>query len=547
MAMEVMHSPPIERHASFRGVPRLARAGSVLTTRISSIPTPSEKVACLDPLKFRPIEEEEEGEETHRWWFDLGCYGDAVAVEPEEEKKKQRRRRKRKERRNTLTEWAEARTEPTRSRTPEAEAEAPDAGGILGGGDGGDGIETPSTPRRLVKWRRSLLGTLSSAAVAVGARSRGSAASGPKVYDEITDPELLRGGGAAVDLPPVPPAADPRRLPGHLREAVALLPLNSRGVLDEALEVLFRGYVLRETWDVDAYGMAMLYHCVRARDRDALGVVTRAGARESDEHRARYGYSPTQLAMTLGEVQMVATLAAMASGGRAEWRAEPLGRVRANPTEEFPSYGFILGALAWAVRRCEKWRVKRARRREYERDDARIARLVADEDVDAAIPLARRTFRKKLDRMTSKADLGARLAASNDASTILARFSLAEILVLSKKADEVVEGWYLLNDALDLATRVLGPASVLTSKLKAAAARCPRRVSRGLGEIDRRGSLSLKAGFLLAQDIDFAAAATLDKSPRPFADAPRPSSPRASIADASIPTTKYRPWRPSIK
>ena len=280
----LMHSPPIERHASFRGVPRLARAGSVLTTGISPIPTSSEKVACLDPLKFRPIEEEEE--ETHRLWFDLGCYGDAVAVEPEEEKKKQRRRRKRKERRNTLTEWAEARAEPTRSRTPEAEAEAPDAGGILGGGDGGDGIETPSTPRRPVKWRRLLLGTLSSAAETVrrfGARSRGSAASGPKIYDEITDPELLRprlsgavlpGGGAAVDLPPIPPAADPRRLPGHLREAVALLPLNSRGVLDEGLVVSFRGYVLRETWDVDAYGMAMLYHCVRARDREALGVVT---------------------------------------------------------------------------------------------------------------------------------------------------------------------------------------------------------------------------------------------------------------------------------
>ena len=150
-------------------------------------------------------------------------------------------------------------------------------------------------------------------------------------------------------LPPLPREADPLRLPVPLRVVAAEMPLTTPFKKQE-----FQRRILRENWNVGQYGLIMLYHAVRCRDAYAVGVLTRAGAKENkisvDLHR---GLSAVALAEELGEVQIVNTINANGRGGRDFHRryahlwltpdADDPGRV--------PEIGFVLGAPYKLARR----------------------------------------------------------------------------------------------------------------------------------------------------------------------------------------------------
>ena len=151
---------------------------------------------------------------------------------------------------------------------------------------------------------------------------------------------------ANVPLPPIPKAADLERLPPQLRAAVRQMPLHRSSYREEKFKLL----VLREAWNVELHGLVMLYHAVRHRDVAAVGILTRAGAKETVSLVEERGVSAITLAMDIGESGLVKTLYANGLGGRDFARRRGADLYRSDSPERLPELGGFVGAPARAAR-----------------------------------------------------------------------------------------------------------------------------------------------------------------------------------------------------
>ena len=198
--------------------------------------------------------------------------------------------------------------------------------------------------------------------------------------------------------------------------------------------------------------------------------------------------------MHLGEAQMVRTLVAMGTGGRAAHR-DGTGLVRSNSFEaDAPAWRGLVGAAVAAGERVRRVLRHRRQLRKCRAVDAEIAKLVAAGDVGAAIPLARRNYRRKIDDGHHGASLASRLAAADGPDAIRARGDLAVVLARSPEADVALEGWRMIRAAKSQCAAVESLAgSALLARLRAEDAKCPPDLRRCLSS--RVSGMSLEPHF----------------------------------------------------